>query len=103
MCNFYTHLTIPVESPKLVSMSTPTNDKDPIAVRRLTDLYRIPGFQTLARVTPHPKRTNALIVHLRRLKKNRDLFLLRQTQPAAARCQIGTRTGQRQSRNRSLA
>jgi hypothetical protein len=44
--------------------------------RRLTDLYRLPGFQTLASVSRHPIRPDALVVHLRRLKKIRCLLLL---------------------------
>ncbi len=44
--------------------------------RRLTDLYRLPGFQTKASMTLHPIRPNAVIVHLRRLKKIWGMFLL---------------------------
>jgi hypothetical protein len=49
--------------------------------RRLADLYRLAGFQTLSSVTAHPNRPNALVVHLRRLKKIRDLLLLQQNDP----------------------
>jgi len=33
--------------------------------QRLTDLYRLTGFQTMANATPHPTRPTALIVHIR--------------------------------------
>ena len=39
--------------------------------RRLTDLYRLPGFQTLASIAPHPSRPGAVVLRLRRLKKIR--------------------------------
>jgi len=58
--------------------------------RRLTDLYRLPGFQTLSNVTAHPIRPNALVVHLRRLKKIRSLHLLQQNDPETARSQART-------------
>ena len=38
--------------------------------RRLTDLYRLPGFQTLASIAPHPNRPGAVVLRLRRLKKS---------------------------------
>jgi len=44
--------------------------------RRLTDLYRLAGFQTLARIAPHPSRPGAVVLRLRRLKKIRGMFLL---------------------------
>jgi hypothetical protein len=65
-------------------MANQTKINDEIVHRRLTDLYRLPGFQTLARVTPHTIRPDALVVHLRRLKKNRDMFLLQSDNTAAA-------------------
>jgi len=52
--------------------------------RRLTDLYRLAGFQTMANVTPHPTRLAAIIVHMRRLKKKRDVFLLQSNNEKAS-------------------
>ena len=52
--------------------------------RRLTDLYRLSGFQTLTGITPHPSRPGAVILHLRRLKKRQHLFLLRNVDATAA-------------------
>jgi len=44
-------------------------DLDHTIKRRLADLYRFPGFQTLASVSAHASRPHALVVHMRRLKK----------------------------------
>jgi len=63
-------------------MNTQTPVLDNTARRRLADLYRLPGFQTLASVSAHSVRPNALVVHLRRLKKIRDLLLLWTIYPA---------------------
>jgi hypothetical protein len=57
-------------------MCLQTSALDNTIRRKLTDLYRLPGFQTLASVSSHPIRPDALVVHLRRLKKIRDLLLL---------------------------
>ena len=37
--------------------------------RHLADLYRIPGFQVLSQIYPHPDRRHALVLRLRRKKK----------------------------------
>ena len=52
--------------------------------RRLTDLYRLPGFQTLASIAPHPNRPGAVVLRLRRLKKIRGVLVLRRDISAAA-------------------
>jgi hypothetical protein len=52
--------------------------------RRLTDLYRLPGFQTLASIAPHPSRPGAVVLRLRRLKKIRGVLVLRPGLAAAA-------------------
>jgi len=59
-------------------------DLDHTIKRRLADLYRFPGFQTLASVSAHASRPHALVVHMRRLKKNRDLLLLQRNNTAPA-------------------
>ncbi|HUW40324.1 MAG TPA: hypothetical protein VMV90_04895 [Rectinemataceae bacterium] len=52
--------------------------------RRLTDLYHLPGFQTLAGIAPHPNRPGAVVLRLRRLKKIRGVLVLRPDLAAAA-------------------
>jgi hypothetical protein len=61
-----------------------TEIPDREARRRLTDLYRLPGFQTLASISLHPSRPGALVLHLRRLKKMGGMFLLLRYDSAAA-------------------
>jgi len=52
--------------------------------RQLTDLYRLPGFQTLASIAQHPSRTGAVVLRLRRLKKNGGVLVLQSKHAAAA-------------------
>lgn len=57
-------------------MQTPKEDHANRVRRRLTDLYKLPGFQTMAELAVHPNRPGAVVLQLRRRKKNGDMFVL---------------------------
>ena len=67
-----------------MSMCIRSEIGNPEVRRRLTDLYRLPGFQTLALIALHPSRPGAVVLRLRRLKKIRGVLMLRSGLAAAA-------------------